>query len=790
MQRLSALLFSVFFLAPSFLLAQASASSSLNIPLIMQGERFVGYSPQNLQWSDDNQTVYFSWNPEGDTLRSSYKADWATGQPEKLTLEEEKHLPESGIYSQDRTLKAFSRNGDLFLLEGGTKRQLTHTVATQRPVSFSLDNQHLIFRQDDNLFRMPLKSPEIVQLTQFKEGSKSKEKKEPEFRKWLEEDQEMFEILVERKQKEEIRKRRKKELEPKRPREIYLEKKQITSLSISPDENIVSYRLSKSPSSDRTIVPDYVTESGYTQDLNARAKVGSPQMTHASFIWNREQDTVLQLDPAQLTGIRKKPAFLEEYHEGEEPWEPEYEEAREVVFHGPVFSKGGRALLVARSIDNKDRWLVLLDPQTGDLKTLDHQRDEAWIGGPGISSWNFSTGNLGWFSDEQTIWFQSEASGYSHIYLLNVDSGEKRALTSGNFEVIEAELSQDESTFYISANAEGPHEHHFYHLGVEDGKMTRITRMKGGHQITLSPDQSRLAIRYSSSNSPWELYLMENRAGAETRQVTRSTTEAFDRYEWRKPEIVYFEAEDGVQVPARLYRPEGDLSGGPAVLFVHGAGYLQNVHEWWSNYYREYMFHNLLVDHGYTVLDIDYRASNGYGRDWRTGIYRHMGGKDLSDQIDGARYLVDELGLDPDRIGIYGGSYGGFITLMALFTAPGTFKAGAALRSVTDWAHYNHGYTANILNTPVEDPKAYRRSSPIYFADQLEDRLLILHGMIDTNVHFQDVVRLAQRLVELGKEDWEFAVFPLEGHGFREASSWADEYRRIFDLFQAELQGE
>jgi dipeptidyl aminopeptidase/acylaminoacyl peptidase len=149
---------------------------------------------------------------------------------------------------------------------------------------------------------------------------------------------------------------------------------------------------------------------------------------------------------------------------------------------------------------------------------------------------------------------------------------------------------------------------------------------------------------------------------------------------------------------------------------------------------------------------------------------------------------VEAYDIDPDRIGIYGGSYGGFITLMAMFTAPGTFKAGAALRSVTDWAHYNHPYTSNILNTPVEDSIAYRKSSPIYHAEGLQDHLVILHGMVDRNVQFQDVVRLAQRLIELGKDNWEFAVFPMEGHGFVEPSSWADEYKRIYKIFEDNLK--
>ena len=281
---------------------------------------------------------------------------------------------------------------------------------------------------------------------------------------------------------------------------------------------------------------------------------------------------------------------------------------------------------------------------------------------------------------------------------------------------------------------------------------------------------------------------MPNKKGAEMVQLTNSTTDEFNSYNWMDSQIIYFKARDGVDVPATLYQPNPDKKNGAAIIFVHGAGYTQNVHYWWPSYFREYMFHNFLADNGYTVLAIDYRASEGYGRDWRTAIYRHMGGKDMEDQIDGAKYLVDQQGIDKNRIGIYGGSYGGFMTLMCMFTSPDTFKSGAALRSVTDWAHYNHGYTANILNTPVEDPKAYQQSSPIYFAEGLKGNLLMLHGMIDRNVHFQDIVRLSQRLIELKKEKWELAVFPLEDHGFVEASSWSDEYRRIYKLFEETLK--
>jgi dipeptidyl aminopeptidase/acylaminoacyl peptidase len=165
-----------------------------------------------------------------------------------------------------------------------------------------------------------------------------------------------------------------------------------------------------------------------------------------------------------------------------------------------------------------------------------------------------------------------------------------------------------------------------------------------------------------------------------------------------------------------------------------------------------------------------------------------MGGKDLSDHVDAARWMVANEGVDANRVGLYGGSYGGFITLMGLFTEPDVFRSGAALRSVTDWAHYNHPYTARILNQPQDDTLAYRRSSPIYFAEGLRGDLLMAHGMVDTNVHFQDIIRLSQRLIELGKTNWELAVYPVEDHAFTRPESWADEYRRIYELFERTLR--
>jgi dipeptidyl aminopeptidase/acylaminoacyl peptidase len=156
--------------------------------------------------------------------------------------------------------------------------------------------------------------------------------------------------------------------------------------------------------------------------------------------------------------------------------------------------------------------------------------------------------------------------------------------------------------------------------------------------------------------------------------------------------------------------------------------------------------------------------------------------------VDGSKYLTKTFGIPATKIGIYGGSYGGFMTLMAMFTASDYFGAGGALRSVTDWAHYNHGYTGEILNFPQDDSVAYHRSSPIFFADGLKRPLVMFHGMVDTNVEFEDIVRLEQRLIELGKTTWELRPYPVENHGFVRPDSWTDEYTHLFDLFQRTIR--
>ena len=458
---------------------------------------------------------------------------------------------------------------------------------------------------------------------------------------------------------------------------------------------------------------------------------------------------------------------------------------------------GTHAAIMLKSHDNKDRWIVLVDTATltddpesqPTITTAHHLRDEAWI------NWNFNA--FGFIPNSSTLWFGSEESNYAHLYTFDPTTSSTTQHTKGNFEVRDVRLTQDGSSAHLRTNRVHPGIQELEHLDLATNTLTRLTYMDGTVQsYRRSPDESKAIITYSNLNSPPELYLVDltlptpESDRVPPMQLTDTVTDEFKAAEFQTPQIIAVPSSHTEQpIYARLFRPGATKFAGPRpiVVFSHGAGYLQHANYEWSYYSREHMFHTILANEGFIVVSPDFRASEGYGRDWRTAIYRNMGYPELEDFKDAIDYAVNNHNGNADRVGVYGGSYGGFMTIMAMFLEPETYKAGAALRSVTDWHHYNHGYTSNILNTPQLDPEAYQISSPINHAEGLQGHLLMLHGMLDDNVVAQDIIRLSQRLIELEKENWELALHPIEPHGYHEPSSWLDQMRRIHKLFNEQL---
>jgi dipeptidyl aminopeptidase/acylaminoacyl peptidase len=747
--------------------AQQQPAFDLTVPNIMRGPELYGREPAQVRWTADGEWVYFRWLEPGAAWHESLKpyriAPRAGATPELMSdahMDSVAPLLATGPKSRDGRVRVVAANGDIWVhqLNRGrvTLRRITETTANESAPRIAPDGRTLYFVRDNNAFAFDLTSGLTRQLTDIRSGTAPKDPDEPKGQRAAvaEQQKALLEYVREELRADSIQRANRKDAESRRLPVLYIPTaERIGNLSISPS-GTSALLTTFIPARDTkgSDVPDYITVDGYPRMIPGRTKVGD----------NQNQTKIAHIDFAtgKATWLKLSPDSVPAGQSGVGDWNAE----------------GTAAIVSVVSSDFKNRYLYSVAGTDGAMTLVDALRDEAWVNGPCFNC-------NGWTPDGR-IWYVSEATGYSHLYSVRPDASDKRALTSGNWEVLGVDVSEDGRSFELNTSEPSPFTRQAYRMPITGGARTRITSGEGGHSLAIAPDGQRYVTVYSEANVPPELFL--GRIGqAQTARLTTSTTEEFRRYAWKKPEIVMLPGEDGTPVPARIYKPEdfGQRSNGAAVIFVHGAGYLHNVHNWWSTYSREYMFHHLLATKGYTVLDIDYRGSAGYGRDWRTAIYRHMGGWDLNDHVSGSKYLKSQHNIDPERIGIYGGSYGGFITLMALFTKAEYFGAGAALRSVTDWAHYNHGYTGRILNLPQDDTLSYRRSSPIFFAEGLTDPLLIAHGMVDTNVQFQDVVQLAQRLIELGKEGWEMAVYPVENHGFVRPSSWTDEYRRILELF-------
>jgi len=529
-------------------------------------------------------------------------------------------------------------------------------------------------------------------------------------------------------------------------------------------------------------MPRYVTESGYEQTEKVRTRVGrNPPPGQSVWLVDMRDGHPRQIKLDGLPGINKDPlANLRRRaglppHKGLRPVRIEARGAASIAWDGA----SGAVALMLHAVDNKDRCLVSIDPHSARVSSEHRLTDPGWI------NWDYN--EFGWLPGTGRLWLLSEQSGYSHLYVTS-GNGRVRALTRGQWEVSAPQLLQ--GNFFFLCNRASPAAYEVCRVPAAGGDVREVSASDGGiEDFVLSPDGTQLLVRHSASYLPPQLALVG--ADGLLQPLTDTRSDAYRQYEWLEPEYVDIPSRHGAGSIAGKYYGPKILEPGrryPIVLFVHGAGYLQNVTRRYPNYFREQMFHNLLVQRGYIVLDLDYRASKGYGRDWRTAIYRQMGHPELEDYLDGIEWLVMEKQGAREKVGIYGGSYGGFMAFMALFREPGVFKAGAALRPVADWRHYNHSYTSNILNTPEIDPEAYLKSSPIEYAAGLQGHLLIAHGMIDDNVFYQDSVLLAQRLIELRKDKWEMASYPLERHGYVHADSWYDQYRRVLELFERTLK--
>jgi dipeptidyl aminopeptidase/acylaminoacyl peptidase len=779
----------------------AAPAAPLDLETIMANPDWIGQAVESPYWSADGQAIYYRLKRDGSAVRDLYRVDPASGHSAKLDPAAVAQADGPAVFDRTHRYAAFIRHGDVFLrtLADGRTVQVTQTVEDESAPQFSADSRALQYRSGNDWYRYDLARGVSAPVAVLKFADDPDQEKTGA----LEAEQlALFSTLRQLKADKNAEKANARALaaaDPGRaPQPFWLGDRIVAvDTELSPDGRwlLVVTRPKDYAAGRHPKVTHYVSDSGYAEGEDARVYVGHNEPAaqslllldlHAHKHYPLPTDTLPGIKDDPLAEIRAQTiAALKKAGKDDRAKALKAPELRAVRIvssaedgggGGIVWSEDGSQLAIQlRAIDNKDRWIASVDFARHALVPQHRLHDDAWI------NWNFN--DFGWLKDGRTLWYLSEESGWSQLYVKPLD-GKAKALTRGRFEVSHPQLSPDGQWFYLRTNKVAPYSYDVYRVPSAGGELARVTQYQGMDGFELSPDGSRLAVLHSSPYLLDQL-AVQPAAGGTPRELTNTMKRAFTAREWIAPKIVQVPSSHGAgSIYAKFYGPADEgAATRPAVIFVHGAGYTQDVTLGWSYYFREQMFHNLLVQKGYVVLDMDYRASEGYGRDWRDAIYRQMGHPELEDLLDGKAWLVKHHHVDPKRVGIYGGSYGGFMTEMALLRAPGEFAAGAALRPVSDWRLYNHEYTAHILNSPELDPHAYDISSPISYADKLADPLLIEHGLIDDNVLAADSIRLYQRFIELHKKNFWMSLYPMERHGFVHADSWHDEYRRIDELF-------
>ena len=776
-------LLALFILLPA-LFASARATE-LTIERMYSDPRLTGVTPRSPSWSPDGRYLAFLWNDEGVRYYDLWIYDAAKGKLKRLTdavtigrdasvvmtraeIDRLATLRRSGggifsfQWSPDGRRILFPYKGDLFLVDvpGGELKRLTHTATSETDASFSPDGKRVAFVRENDIWMIDLERCETVQLTDT--GSET-----------------LYNGLGDYVDYEEVGRSR--------------------SFWWSPDGSKIAYIQTDVSPIRELLIPNYLGEFvGVREQL--RPVAGG-------------ENSLQRLGVLDLSTLKTgwlKPKERRDIYYVQVKWHPDSK--RLLVLEEPRTMKCVRFLLYG--------------VEEGTCDTLHTIKDDCWV--------NINNIFTLWGDDGEVLYFTSEEKGWNHLYRLALDSGKLEQMTRGTWEITSLHCIDGKGRVWFTSTAVEPEQRHLFYVD-SSGKVFKVTEGSGWYRSYVANGAKRVAVLYSNPSRPWDLYFLKSRkgkafagGGGELRKdrsggsgavplysysesypvpvglkrITSSQPEDFEGFSLVTPYYFTLRSRlDGETIHALIILPEelrgldfskvlsGELeySGKkyPVIVSVHGGGYAQSVMKGWR--WRT-LFDSYLVQRGYIVLDLDYRGSSGYGRKFRTDVYLRLMGPDLEDEMTGLEFLKALPFVDGDRIGIWGWSYGGFMTVAAMLKYPSAFYAGAAVAPVTDWHCYDTHYTEERLGLPQENEEAYEKSSPISYADSLRNHLLIIHGMVDDNVHFQDTVRLVDKLIGTGV-DFEVMFYPEGKHGIRRDAARIHLFRKIVRHFDRYLKG-
>jgi len=413
----------------------------------------------------------------------------------------------------------------------------------------------------------------------------------------------------------------------------------------------------------------------------------------------------------------------------------------------------------------------------GKMEQLLDETDPHWV--------NLSD-DLRFLEDGGFVW-SSERDGWRHLYLYPAGGGDPRQLTSGEWQVDEISgLDETAGHLYFTASKKSPLEQHLYRVGLDGSGLTRVTRAPGWHTITMSPDCRAWVDKHSSSHRP-PRFTLHRADGTLLGIFHEGAGSHLRRFRLRPPTFVQVTADDGTRLPGALLLPPGMIRSRqyPAVVYTYGGPHAQVVKDGWRS--TTGLWLQLLAQRGFVVFWLDNRGSARRGAAWERAVDGHLGEQELRDQLAGVRYLRTLPHVDPERIGIYGWSYGGTMVLNAMLRSPGVFAAGAAVAPVTDWREYDSIYTERYMGLPAENERNYKITAPVNHAKNLEGKLLLAHGTADNNVHFRNTAKMVQALIEAGKP-YELAIYPGKSHSIRGERVRTHIFQRLTRFFEETLE--
>ncbi|MCC2617877.1 S9 family peptidase [Aestuariibacter halophilus] len=433
-----------------------------------------------------------------------------------------------------------------------------------------------------------------------------------------------------------------------------------------------------------------------------------------------------------------------------------------------------------QSRDQQQLELRAYNTQTKQQKVLIKESSNTWV--------NLHDDLYFLTSKDQFIW-ASERSGFKHLYLYDLNGKMLRPLTQGQWVVDNLEaVNENSGEVFFTGRKDTPIEKHLYRVSLNGEAVARVSQREGYHDITFGEDASVYVDKYSTINTPFQVSL--HKANGE--QLTWLEENVVDddhplapyQQQWVKPSFGTLQTADGATLHYRLFTPQKRQGKHPVIVFVYGGPHAQIVtNKWYGN-------RGLLMQHwvnkGYVVFTLDNRGSNYRGKAFEEPIYQKMGSVEVRDQVEGVKFLRGLDYVDPERIGIYGHSYGGYMALMTMFKAGDYFAAGVAGAPVTDWRLYDTHYTERYMGNPKQVDDAYTASSVFPYADGLKGDLLIYHGMADDNVLFTHSTKLYKHLQDIAKP-FEVMDYPGKKHSIRGKQTGIHLYNTITRFFDRHL---